>query len=114
MGKMQKEKGARFERTLASLLRDQGFHEAERTAQHSGKNGGEPDVKGVPGIHIEAKHQETMRLYEWIDQAKRDVSEKKSDDIPVVMHKKNNAEILVTMRFEDFCKIYREYSNKEG
>ena len=109
MGKMQREKGARFERHLASLLRDEGFHDAERTAQHSGKNGGEPDVKGLPGIHIEAKHQEKMCLYDWMDQAKRDVAEKKSTDIPVVMHKKNNAEILVTMRFDDWVKIYREY-----
>ena len=30
------------------------------------------DVVGLPGIHVEAKHQENMRLYDWIEQARRD------------------------------------------
>ena len=88
MGKMQKEKGARFERQLASLLREEGFVKAERTAQHAGKTGGEPDVRGLEGIHIEAKHQERMNLYDWMEQAERDVADKNSSDMPVVMHKK--------------------------
>lgn len=104
---MQREKGARFERTLASLLRSEGF-EAERTAQHSGKNGGEPDVRGLKGIHIEAKHQERMCLYDWMDQAKRDCDG--TGNMPTVFHKQNNREILVTMRFEDWIEIYREYA----
>ena len=32
-----------------------------------------------------------------------------SGNFPVVFHKKNNAEILVTMRFDDFMEIYKEY-----
>lgn len=111
MGKMSKEKGARFERELASLLRAEGFQDAERTAQHSGKNGGEPDVKGVPGIHIEAKHVERMQLYDWMEQAVRDCKDKGSGDLPAVFHRQNYKDVLVTMRFEDFMKIYREYAS---
>ena len=66
-----KQKGARFERTLASKFREYGY-DARRTAQYCGNTGDASDVVGLPGIHIEAKHQETMRLYEWISQAKRD------------------------------------------
>lgn len=102
-----KQKGARFERLLASMFREHGFDDARRTAQYCGNTGDASDVVGLPGIHIEAKHQEQMRLYDWMDQAKRD--SKGTDNLPVVFHKKNNAEILVTMRLEDWMELYKEY-----
>lgn len=64
-----KQKGARFERLLASKFREYGY-EARRTAQYCGNTGDASDVVGLPGIHIEAKHAEAMRLYEWMAQAK--------------------------------------------
>lgn len=102
-----KQKGARFERKLASRFRDYGYNNARRTAQYCGNTGEASDVIGLPGLHIEAKHQEKMQLYNWIAQAKRDATGK--DEIPVVFHKKNNAEILVTMEFDDFMQIYKEW-----
>ena len=104
--KHAKEKGARFERKLSSIFRDYGY-KARRTAQYCGNTGEAADVIGLPGLHIEAKHQETMRLYDWIAQAKRDAAG--SGKIPAVFHKKNNAEILVTMELENFMDIYREW-----
>ena len=101
-----KQKGARFERTLASKFREYGY-DARRTAQYCGNTGDASDVVGLPGIHIEAKHQETMRLYEWISQAKRDAAGK--GNLPAVFHKKNNAEILVTMTLDDWMNLYREW-----
>jgi Holliday junction resolvase len=100
-----KQKGARFERSLASLLRNYGY-EARRTAQYCGNTGDASDVVGLPGIHIEAKHQERMNLYDWMAQAKRDAGGKK---LPAVFHKKNNAEILVTMELDDWMNLYREW-----
>ena len=104
-----KQKGARFERKLAALFRDYGYDESRRTAQYCGNTGDASDVVGLPGIHVEAKHQERMQLYDWMDQAKRDVEAGGEDKLPVVFHKKNNAEILVTMRFDDFMEIYKEW-----
>lgn len=101
-----KQKGARFERQLASKFREYGY-KSRRTAQYCGNTGDASDVVGLPYIHIEAKHQEQMRLYDWMEQAKRDA--KGSDNFPVVFHKKNNAEILVTMEFDAFMEIYKEY-----
>lgn len=101
-----KQKGARFERLLASRFREYGY-EARRTAQYCGNTGEASDVVGAPGIHIEAKHQERMQLYDWMAQAKRDAAG--SGRIPVVFHKKNNAEILVTMEFDDWMKLYSEW-----
>ena len=103
-----KQKGARFERLLASRFREYGY-EARRTAQYCGNTGDASDVVGLPGIHIEAKHQERMQLYEWMSQAKRDAEAGGENRIPAVFHKKNNADILVTMTFDDFMKIYAEY-----
>lgn len=101
-----KQKGARFERTLASRFRDYGY-EARRTAQYCGNTGDASDVVGLPGIHIEAKHQETMRLYEWMSQAKRDSED--TGKLPAVFHKKNNAGILVTMELDDWMQLFREW-----
>ena len=101
-----KQKGARFERQLASRLREHGY-EARRTAQYCGNSGDASDVVGLPGLHIEAKHQEAMRLYEWMSQAKRDCEG--TGRLPAVFHKKNNAEILVTMELDDFMNLYREW-----
>lgn len=108
-GKMpinSKQKGARFERAVAAMFRDYGYN-AFRTAQYEGKTGDCADVEGVPYIHIEAKHQEKMKLYDWIAQAVRD-SQKKGKK-PVVIHKANNKDVLVTMRFEDWIELYTEW-----
>ena len=105
MGKINsKEKGKRFERELASLLREHGY-DARRTAQYCGNNEDASDVVGLPNIHIEAKHQEKMELYKWMEQAKRDAK----GTIPAVFHKKNRADILVTLQIDDFLEIYRAF-----
>lgn len=101
-----KQKGARFERQLASLFREYGYN-ARRTAQYCGNTGDASDVVGLPGIHIEAKHQERMQLYDWMAQAKRDAAG--TDKLPAVFHKKNNASILVTMEFEDWMRLFTEW-----
>lgn len=103
-----KQKGARFERQLASRFREYGY-DARRTAQYCGNTGDASDVVGLPGIHVEAKHAEQMRLYEWITQAKRDAAAGGGKALPAVFHKKNHAEILVTMEIEDWFNLYREW-----
>ena len=100
MGKASRDKGKRFERSLASRFREYGYN-ARRTAQYCGNTGDASDVVGLPGIHVEAKHVEAMRLYEWMAQAIRDAEAGGKGNLPAVFHKKNNADILVTMRFED-------------
>lgn len=96
-----KQKGARFERQLANILKERGYA-ARRGVQYCGANG-DADVVGLDGIHIEAKHQEKMYLYDWVDQAKSDAKE---GEIPVVIHKKNRAKILATMELDDFLELY--------
>ena len=106
IGRASKQKGARFELEIAHYFRDNGYPEACRTAQRAGKGNGKADVEGVPGLWIECKHQEKMQLYPWMNQAVRDCTAKNTGDIPVVVHKQNRKETLVTMSIDDFIQIY--------
>lgn len=99
-----REKGKRYERHVASLFREEGYS-ARRGQQFCGLEG-DADVVGVPYIHVECKHQERMQLYDWIAQAKRDARE---GEIPVVIHRRNHCNDLVTMEFTDWIKLYREW-----
>lgn len=100
-----KDKGARFERTIANILKDYGY-DARRTAQYCGNTGEAADVVGLNGIHIECKHYKTMGFsYEWLDQAERDA---KDGLIPVVVHKINGRKPVVTMSLEEFLKLYSD------
>ena len=110
MGKASRDKGKRFERALASRFREYGFTDARRTAQYCGSTGDASDVVGLPGIHVEAKHVEKMSLYDWMAQAKRDAAAGGKGALPAVFHKKNNAEILVTMEIGDWFNLYREFA----
>lgn len=107
-----REKGARFERDLAKRFREYGY-DCRRGQQYCGANG-DADVVGLPGLHIEAKHQEQMRLYDWMQQAKRDALAGGKGELPAVFHKKNRAEILVTMELPDFMQLYQFFAAEAG
>lgn len=107
MGKMSRDKGARFERLIVSHFKEYGY-DAIRPSQYRGNTGNCADVEGVPYLHIECKAQEAMRLYDWYRQAVRD-SAKNRDVMPVVIHKQNNKPILVSMDFDSFMRMYREF-----
>ena len=99
-----REKGKRAERALAKKLREYGF-EARRGQQFSGANG-DADVVGLDGIHIECKHVEALNIWKALAQSKADAKE---DEMPTVIHKKNNTEWLVTQPLEDWIELYRAY-----
>lgn len=98
-----KQKGARGERELSSKLKEYGYN-ARRGQQYCGANG-DADVVGLPGIHIECKRVQKLNIYDAISQAKADA---KANELPGVFHRKDRSEWLVTMRLEDWIKIYRE------
>lgn len=114
IGRASKQKGACFELEVAHYLQDHGFPGTHRTAQHCGKTGDAGDVEGVPHLHIECKHVEKLNLYNAYHQAVRDNNAKNAGDIPVVIHKKNREETLITLSLDDFIKIFSTYINKEG
>lgn len=100
-----KQKGKRFERTVAGLFREAGYDGARRSQQYAGINH-DADVVGVPGLHIECKAVEKLNLYNAMEQSK---SEKREGEIPIVVHKKNNHNVLVTMEWDDWVYFFREW-----
>lgn len=102
-----KNKGATGERELVSKLREYGY-DCHRGQQYSGANG-DADVVGLPGIHIECKRVEKLNLDQAMIQA---ISDARDGEIPAVFHRKNGREWKVTLRLEDFMKMYKTLEEK--
>lgn len=100
MGKTSREKGKRGEREVASILRSYGYN-ARRGVQYQGGQDS-PDVVGLPHIHIEVKRTERLDLYGALSQSKADAG----DDMPVVIHRRNNCEWVVIQPLEDWIALY--------
>ena len=103
-----RQKGARFERQLANLLKEHGY-ECRRGQQYCGANG-DADVVGLEGIHIEAKAVERLNIHEAMNQAINDARE---GELPAVFHKKNRQKILVTMTLEDWLEMYKVFRGEK-
>lgn len=104
MSRSSREKGKRGERELAGRLRELGVSEAHRGQQYHGGTDS-PDVVGMPGVHIECKRVERLRLHDAMVQSQGDANG--SGDVPVVMHRRNGEPWYVTLGLEDFVSLYR-------
>lgn len=89
-------------------FKKQGY-ECNRTAQFKGNTGRADDIEGIDYIHAEVKFVEKLNLSEAMNQAIRDTLESERQAMPTVFHKKNHQELMVTMRFSDWIKLYNEY-----
>ena len=104
MGKINsKQKGKTAELEIAHILQENGFTDARRTAQYCGNTGDASDVIGLDGYHIEVKHQETLQIDKWWDQATHDAE--KSGNIPLLVFRKNRQKWRVCLDFETFLNI---------
>lgn len=103
-----REKGKRGERYVCGLFKEYGY-DAHRTQQFRGNTGEAPDIEGVPHLWIEVKFRERLNIDEAMDQAVHDAQAEGKGNVPVVIHKKNNKDTLVTLRFDDFMNLYREW-----
>ncbi len=96
-------KGKIGELEFAKLCRDNGYKDCRRGQQYNGLEG--EDVVGLPNVHIEVKRTERFKIYDAIEQVKRDT---KDDRLPIVAHRRNESEWLVVMTAKDWFKMYRE------
>lgn len=94
-------KGKRAELDVAHILQAYGY-DARRGQQYSGASG-DPDVIGLPGIHLEVKRVERLNLDAAYAQA---VNDKRDGEIPVVVHRKSRQPWMVTMSFDDWLILY--------
>ena len=98
-------KGKRGELEWASFCREHGYS-CRRTAQYCGNTGDASDVTGLPGIHQEVKRVERLDLSSAMFQARRDC---RPGEVPIVAHRKNGENWMVTMDAGDWFKIYSEW-----
>lgn len=102
-----KTKGKAGELELVKKFKEYGY-ETRRSVQYNGKaEEGQPDLVGLPYVHVECKRTEKLKLYDAVDQAKRDASG--TPDLPVVFHRKNHCEWLAIMPMDAFMELYSEY-----
>jgi hypothetical protein len=102
MGKMSKRKGAAGEREAAEKLNEVLGTRFHRGRQYHG--GAEsPDLAGdLPGLHLEVKRCERLRLYEAMMQARRDAS---ITQVPAVLHRANQKPWVIVVDVEDLIRL---------
>lgn len=98
MSKMQREKGANAEREVVHILTRYGI--PSRRGQVFNH---EPDIVDSTEIHWEIKRQETTKIGEWYRQSVEQCRGK----IPVVVHRRSREDWMITMKFEDFLKLWK-------
>lgn len=103
MGTKSQRKGRGAELELARLLQGYGYPvEAGRARSY----GEVPDLTGLPGVHIECKRVEALRLSEWMAQAERD-AQRFGDGLPAVFFRRSRSPWCVVMKLEDWMVIYK-------
>jgi hypothetical protein len=86
-------------------------YSARRTQQFCGAAGdSDVEVAELPGLFVESKRCQRLNIHAVMDQAVSDASPK--GKLPVVCHRKNGAEWLLTLRLEDLHELVRTV--KEG
>lgn len=98
-GKASRNKGAEAERTVAKRLQKLGHSDARRGQVFNH----EPDIVGVPGVHIEVKNQDELVIHKAWQQS---LGAAKKDEIPVVIYKRGDRQPwMLLMRFDDYEEL---------
>lgn len=93
---------------MAGILQEYGYNVKPAEPLNYGTI---PDLTGLPGIHIECKRCEQLRLSEWMAQAERD-AQRFQDGAPTIFHRKSRSPWLVTMRLVDWLNLYKRHECK--
>lgn len=102
MGMMQRRKGAEGEREAAAKLNEVLGTHLRRGRQYCGSPES-PDVAGdLPGLHLEVKRVEALRLYPGLEQARRDAG---TGEVPAVMHRMNKKPWVVIVYADDLIRL---------
>lgn len=102
-GRSSQRKGREAERELSGIFRSLGYDTRPGIPLSYGE---EPDIVGLPGIHVEVKRVEKLNVLEAMQQSIRD-SERFKDGSPALFHRRSRSPWLVTMRLDDWLKLYR-------
>lgn len=104
MGAKSQRKGRAAELELSRILQGHGYNVEPGRALSYGEV---PDLSGLPGVHIECKRAEALRLSEWMEQSERDAA-KFGDGLPAVFFRRSRSPWCVVMKLEDWMAIYKQ------
>jgi ribosomal protein L7/L12 len=109
-GKMSRNKGKSWERTVAAAFREL-FGDQVRRGWQTREGHDEPDVTGVPRFHIEAKAHKLVNIAAAIRQAVTDRTKAKQDGKKwiVAVTKSDRCVPLATMPFDEFMELVKEW-----
>ena len=96
-------KGAAGERELSKVLGEILGVKMRRGQQYSGL-AGNADVVGVDGLHVECKRVQNLNVSKAIAQA---IADSKPGSVPVVAHRKNGEQWLLTCCLDDVVELSR-------
>lgn len=97
-----RQKGKTGELDAARALTLRG-HPSHRSQQFSGRAGDADLVcPSLDRFHLEVKRVQGGNIHDWIAQS---VGDAKFGKVPIVMHRKNNREWVVSMPLDDFLKL---------
>ena len=99
-------KGANLERKIAELIRASGLDDNAKRSFRSGAHWSyKSDIYTKLPYSIEAKWQETLKIWKWWEQADANKQPMKP---PVLIFTSNFRPIMITMKFEDFLDLVKE------
>ncbi len=102
MGMMSRRKGAEGEREAAEKLNEvlgTGLHRGRQ--YHGGPDS--PDLAGdLPGLHLEVKRVENLRLFPSLEQARRDAP---TDAVPAVMFRPSRKPWVMIVYVDDLIRL---------
>lgn len=106
-GRGARVKGAAFERKLAKYFTDNTPLEAKRGIGQTRSGGAEVSDVDMPIIHVEAKRHKRCNIKAALRQAIDDASV--NGKIPVAITKDDRADILCTMKLDDWIHFFNAY-----
>jgi hypothetical protein len=112
MSAMQRRKGKVWEREVARVFREAMPGTDPHRGRQERSGGDAPDVVGVPGFHIEAKHRATVSPEAALRQAQADRTDPSTWPLAVI--KRNRSAPFVVMDLEDFTALVSQWWARRG
>lgn len=110
-GRSARIKGASFERELAKYFTENTKLDAKRGIGQTRSGGTEVSDVDIPIVHVEAKRQKRCRIKAAMAQAIEDANV--NGKIPVAITRDDRADILCTMRLDDWIKLFNAFVDEE-
>ena len=109
MGKLQRTRGAAYEREVCDVLTKKFGTKVSRKLGQA-RDGGD-DIEVGPLI-IECKRRRGIAIYEWLDQVNK--AAKDSDRLPVVVARADGRRSVAILDLEDFLALVPDDSEKDS